>query len=170
MLKFCPQCGSKLTSDGKYCPYCGALIGLTKMADKSSSSVATAAQNSTSTLELQKNGFSWRELDWKWVVVSVILVFFVGSIISEIFPPFGSMLAGLVCGYIVGYGSPGETIYEAAVGIAIGILLSFIFIGWRGEEMGLVIGYIALYTVPSIAGAVIGEKQQKKKLMKKKPS
>lgn len=117
------------------------------------------------------------KFQWKWVLVSIIVMLIVQGVLSLVFGVLGIVTLGLgfilflvikpvtyfIGGYVTGRISPGITITEPVIGAVIITVLGVIFDGRRpfaGKIAGLIIsGVIAC--AAAVFGAYLGEKRQR---------
>jgi hypothetical protein len=118
-----------------------------------------------------------RRIEWKWVLVSIVVFLVIQVALSLVFGIFGVITLGFgfvlfvivkpltyfIGGIVTGRLSPGVTIREPAIGAVIVSVLGIIFDASRaagGRILWMIVsGVIAFFL--ALAGAQIGERMQR---------
>ena len=116
-------------------------------------------------------------IEWKWVLVSIIVFLVIQVVLSVIFGIFGLLTLGFgfvlflvvkpltyfIGGIVTGRMSPGITIREPAIGAVVISVLGIIFDSTRapgGRVLWMIVAGVLAFLL-ALAGAQIGERMQR---------
>lgn len=146
----CPSCGRKLPADLPRCPACGGAL------DRAAMSLADASGDpELAKLRREQQGFRWR---WVFVSLGIFLLVQMGPLLLlglDGWVGVGlSVTVWFIGGLVVGFVSPGKTIFEpavAALGTAVPTMVWLHVVTPRG------LGPSALaYVAAGVAGVALG--------------
>jgi len=106
-----------------------------------------------------------RSLQWNWVVIGMLVMTGI-YLVSRIFLPFSFLawiafcLAYLIGGGLIGYYSPGLTLWEPAVAALISVALVNLYLLASGFGLLLLIIKLVLAFALALLGSFFGEKLQ----------
>jgi len=162
---FCPKCAQTLRDGDRFCAHCGAAV--TELQPGVTIAPATTA---TGTLHTQPLAHGLAAFQWKWVAIAIpvilVLQFLLGMTAVALTGggPVSILVSSVVSfftgGFLIAFWSPGITIREPAVGIAVAVVAAnLILIKTPASIEVALIGWLLPYFL-GLTGARLGEALQ----------
>ena len=179
MANFCTSCGQRVKRQQTHCLNCGEVLDAFTAPKLNPADQASAPEKDRPTTRVEKKPAS-KGFQWGWALKSagltflfiIVLAFFFGFVIGIFNPDPGhreglAALVGIVASFsafflgsgLAAYLSPGRTIYEPAVGVALAVTALNI---WNGNLENLLFGWIVPFGI-GFLGARAGEHLQERR-------